>query len=297
MTEPGLARLWPEAGAAAAYAGMERELQIGRQIQAGFLPEQLPTLPGWEIEVEFRPARQVAGDFYDVFDLPGSRRTALIVADVCDKGVGAALFMALIRTLLRHTAETGGLHTVGSLGWDPRAGLPAVGETPLLHAVNSTNRYLTRVHSSQGYFATVFFGMLDADTGVLSYVNGGQNPPLHVSADGRLRAALEPNGPAVGVLRDGQFRVGRVRIEPGDSLIIYTDGVTECRAGSGEFFGEDRLLELATTPHAHARDQVRQITSALERHADGNEQYDDITLLILRRSADAPAQGRLGNSS
>lgn len=270
----------------AAYAVLERELEIGREIQAGFLPEHLPVPAGWELEAEFRPARQVAGDFYDVFDLAVSRRTAVIVADVCDKGVGAALFMALIRTLLRHTVETGGLHSMSTLGWDLRDGLPRVGEALLLHAVNSTNRYLTRVHRQQGYFATLFFGLFDASSGALSYINCGHNPPLHVGADGRLLGELAPSGPAVGVLHSADFRVGRLRLRPGESLFLFTDGVTDCRSDEGEFFGEQRLTDLATRPASSARAQIDRIVRALEEHGGAGEQHDDITLLVLRRCAD-----------
>lgn len=276
-------------GDPAAYAVLERELQIGREIQAGFLPEQLAVPAGWELEAEFRPARQVAGDFYDVFELAVSQRTAVIVADVCDKGVGAALFMALIRTLLRHTVETGGLHSMSTLGWDPRDGLPRVGEAPLLHAVNSTNRYLTRVHREQGYFATLFFGLFDASTGAVSYINCGHNPPLHVAADGRLLAELAPSGPAVGVLCSAEYRIGRVLIKPGESLFVFTDGVTDCRSSDGEFFGEQRLTELATLPASSARTQLERIVRALEEHGGEGEQHDDITLLVLRRCAEAEA--------
>ncbi|HET9170521.1 MAG TPA: PP2C family protein-serine/threonine phosphatase [Actinospica sp.] len=280
----------------AAYAVLERELQIGREIQAGFLPEHLPVPPGWELEAEFRPARQVAGDFYDVFDLSVSQRTAVIVADVCDKGVGAALFMALIRTLLRHTVETGGLHAMSTVGWDPRDGLPGVGEAPLLHAVNSTNRYLTRVHRQQGYFATLFFGILDAASGSLSYINGGHNPPLHVGADGRLLGELAPTGPAVGVLHGADFRVGRVRLGLGESLFLFTDGVTDCRSSGGEFFGEQRLIDLATVPAPSARAQIERIVRAMEDHGRDGEQHDDITLLVLRRTAGTPITVRNSSS-
>ncbi|WP_051451044.1 PP2C family protein-serine/threonine phosphatase [Actinospica robiniae] len=280
------------------FADVGRELLIGRQIQAGFLPEQLPVLPGWEIEVEFRPAREVAGDFYDVFELPGSRRTALIVADVCDKGVGAALFMALIRTMLRHTAQNSGLRPLGTLGWDPHSGrLPTVGETPLLHAVTSTNRYLTQVHHRQGYFATLFFGILDPETGVLSYINGGHNPPLLFAEDGALRAELEPTGPAVGVLPDPGFEVGRIRIEPGEFLLAFTDGVTESRASSGEFFGDERLTGLATVPCERAQELTGRIMAAIEHHSAAGEQYDDITMLVLRRDRENQPTDRNGRQT
>src|SRR5581483_1844988 len=150
----------------------ERDLSIAREIQNGFLPEDLPAPAGWEVATRFRPANLVAGDFYDVFELVGGRRLATVVADVCDKGVGAALFMALIRTMLRHTAEQ-------AAGWDlytdelPKmasaaeiagsalAPVLSVGAGPLLQAVSGTNSYMARHHQRQGYFCTVFFAVLE----------------------------------------------------------------------------------------------------------------------------------------
>lgn len=268
--------------------GYERELEIGRQIQGGFLPDRLPVPPGWEIEVEFRPARQVAGDFYDVFEIVDGRRIALVVADVCDKGVGAALFMALIRTLLRHTAENSGLQHVaaGGHGVHPlpaSLGLPMVGAAALLASVEATNRYLIDNHPKQGYFATLFFGVLDPATGRLVYANCGHNPPLVLGADGKPRAELEPTGPAVGVVPHGVFELGYDRLRPGESLFAYTDGVTEARAAGGELFGEDRLYDLATGRFDCARDLLDRALDRLGDYTTGAEQYDDITMLAVRR--------------
>jgi sigma-B regulation protein RsbU (phosphoserine phosphatase) len=309
--------------ARARLRGYERELEIGRQIQTGFLPDLLPVPEGWQIEVEFRPARQVAGDFYDVFELVDRRRLALIVADVCDKGVGAALFMALIRTLVRHTAENSGLlvnvaagggagtgpaqvpqslyghhgvhehqgpndHRHPQHGHHPHGrGGPVVGATPLLTAVTSTNRYLTTTHPKQGYFATLFFGVLDPATGDLVYVNCGHNPPLVLAAGGGARAELEPTGPAVGVVPDGVFSLGYERLEPGESLFAFTDGVPEARAGGGEFFGDPRVLDLADPPLRHARELLERTTAAIDAHTAGAEQFDDITMMAVRRNAPA----------
>ena len=268
--------------------GYERELEIGRQIQSGFLPDRLPVPQGWEIEIEFRPARQVSGDFYDVFEIVDGRRIALIVADVCDKGVGAALFMALIRTLLRHTAENSGLqHVAGGHGAHRSTptplGRPVVGAAALLAAVEATNRYLIDTHPKQGYFATLFFAVLDPATGRLVYVNCGHNPPLVLGADGTPRAELEPTGPAVGVVPHGVFLLGHDRLRPGESLFAYTDGVTEARAAGGELFGEDRLRALASAPLDGARALLDRAMDAIGGHAAGAEQYDDITMMAVRR--------------
>src|SRR2546429_9846018 len=208
----------------------ERDHSIAHQIQAGFLPEALPTPHGWDLASRFRPARQPAGDFYDGFELVNGRRLAFVVADVSDRGVGAALFMALIRTLLRHTAEHTGV-------WDlmdddavfPTEGATrvaneaspvlSVGAGPLLHAVAGTNRYMTSNHLQQGYFATLFFGVLDPVSGALLYINGGHNPPVLVRANGE-QGPLPPPGPAGGVLPRSAYALDTPHLSPPDHLLL-----------------------------------------------------------------------------
>lgn len=259
-----LTRAVEEMAAMVSLREYERDLSIAREIQSGFLPETLPCPPGWELAARFRPAKQVAGDFYDGFELDGGDRLGLVVADVCDKGIGAALFMALIRTLLRHTAQ----HT-------------DTGD-PLRQAVVGTNRYLARNHLQQGYFATLFFGVLEPGTGMLSYINGGHNPPVVVRAAGG-RCLLEPTGPAVGMMPDSEFEIRRTRILPGDRLFVYTDGVVEARDAGGGQFGTDRMLELATRPAASADVLLDRVDERLRRHVGSAEQSDDVTMLALRR--------------
>ncbi|WP_327583555.1 SpoIIE family protein phosphatase [Nonomuraea sp. NBC_00507] len=260
----------------------ERELEIGREIQLGFLPDSLPKPDGWRLSVRYRPARTVAGDFYDAFELVNRRRLALIVADVCDKGVGAALFMALIRSLLRHSAEQAGMP--GVVGIDRLAddlrGAPLIGEAPLLNAVMGTNDYLTRNHLRQGYFATLFFGVLDPVTGNVVYVNGGHNPPVLLRADGGDPVVLDPTGPAVGVVRDSPFALGYAQLNPGDQLFIYTDGVTEARAESGEFFGEDRMFDVLASGDVEILQRMDEELGAFVGEA---EQSDDITMMAVYR--------------
>lgn len=260
----------------------ERELSIGREIQQGFLPESLPPSEGWDISVRFHPARQVAGDFYDIFELVNGRRLALIVADVCDKGVGAALFMALIRSLLRFSVEHSGVQSL--FAGHHAGGIPAAGATPLLDAVSGTNDYLTRNHLKQAYFATLFFGVLDPVSGRLIYINGGHNPPLLMRANGDGPATLDPTGPAVGVLPGSEFEIGSVRLGRGDALFIYTDGVTEARDESGAFLGDARLRAALSTPATSADDLVTRVETLLAGHAGNAEQNDDITMLAVHRS-------------
>ncbi|WP_214412402.1 PP2C family protein-serine/threonine phosphatase [Sphaerisporangium fuscum] len=265
----------------------ERELEIGREIQLGFLPDSLPTPDGWGIDVRYRPARTVAGDFYDVFELVNRRRLAFVVADVCDKGVGAALFMALIRSLLRHTAEQSGSPNLIAdlMAGDDTPGVPVVGATPLMNAVVGTNDYLARNHLRQGYFATMFFAVLDPVTGSLVYVNGGHNPPVLVRAGGGDPVVLEPTGPAVGVMRDSAFSLGYAHLDPGDLLFIYTDGVTEARAPDRGFFGEERMLDLLRGGAGSGADLLRRVDGALSGFVGEAEQSDDITMMAVHRAA------------
>lgn len=279
--------------AEASLRAYERDLAIAHEIQSGFLPEKLPAPHGWDVASRFRPARQVAGDFYDGFELVDGRRLGFVVADVCDKGVGAALFMALIRTLLRHTAE----HTGGAGGDEvPAAGavsmaeagtsLPpmlSVGAGPLVQAVVATNRYLTRNHLRQGYFATLIFGVLDPASGALLYINGGHNPAVVMRADGS-HTLLAPTGPAVGMMLHSSYALGQASLERGDTLLLYTDGVVEARATGGALFGMDRLLTAMSAPVKSAETVLSGIDTALRAHVGGAEQSDDITMLALHRS-------------
>jgi sigma-B regulation protein RsbU (phosphoserine phosphatase) len=246
---------------------MERELEIGRQIQAGFLPESLPRADGWEIAARFAPARQCAGDFYDAFALE-SGALGLVVADVCDKGVGAALFMALFRSLLRATATQFG----------PGASRDEV----LRRTVRSTNDYIARTHGSASMFATVFFGLLDPATGSLLYVNAGHESPFVVGG-GAVRARLAPTGPALGMLPELTFGEREETISKGELLLAFTDGVTEAKGGEG-FFGETRLLTVLAEPHASAESLLSELDARLAAHVGGVERSDDVTVLAVLRS-------------
>jgi sigma-B regulation protein RsbU (phosphoserine phosphatase) len=272
----------------------ERELEIGREIQAGFLPNRLPQPSGWEIASHFRPAREVAGDFYDAFELARGKRVGLIVADVCGKGVGAALFMALFRSLIRAFAEqnfsTSALDLIADGPTDSQPEAQAIGALAIRDAVRrivtDTNNYIARVHYRANTFATVFFGVLDPATGCLTYVNGGHEPPAIVSASG-VTAHLSPTGPAVGLMAGMEFRAQEICLAPDDMLIAHTDGVTDARDASGAFFGEAQLLSLLAQPDASAAGLIDRIATRVHAHVGAADQYDDITLLAVRRVADS----------
>ena len=261
--------------------GLERELEIGREIQSSFLPPALPQPPGWEIAVHFEAARQVAGDFYDAFPLDAQGGIGLVVADVCDKGVGAALFMALIRTLLRALAGGGiaadGQDVAGSPGAVDRAAV-------VRNAVLRTNRYITQTHSSANMFATLFLGALDPATGELTYINAGQEPPLVVGAEG-VRARLAATGMAVGILPEAGFRVERVTIQPGEMLLALTDGVPDALGPKGERFGRERVLSVLSPAPASAPELLERVRQALLAHMGGTAPFDDVTMLAVRRGS------------
>ncbi len=248
---------------------LERELEIGRQIQKEFLPEALPQPPGWEIAAAFHPARQVAGDFYDAFPLDDGR-VALAVGDVCDKGVGAALFMALFRSLLRSHAELHG------------AGTPA--EPAARSIVALTNDFIARTHGRSNMFATIFFGLLDPATGALAWVNGGQEPPALRRRSGAVER-LTPTGPAVGAMPGMEFSAKTVTLAPGDLLLAFTDGASEARSPSGKFYGEDSLVGLLEAAPADAGSLLARIVAAVRHHEGGAEPVDDLTLVGIRRIA------------
>jgi phosphoserine phosphatase RsbU/P len=248
---------------------LEREMEIGREIQQGFLPRELPHLPAWEIASSFQAARTVAGDFYDAFSLVSEEKLCLVIADVCDKGVGAALFMTLFRSLLRFT-----------MGVTDILGKPSA-SARLNHAAALTNDYIAETHGDTGMFATVFFGLLDPTEGTLAYVNAGHESPVVISPQATC-ISLKRTGPALGAIPGATFRVEEVCLQEGDMLFAYTDGAPDALAPDGERFGRDRLLSMlcADIP---AELLLKNVQRTLLEFSAGTEQFDDITLLAVRR--------------
>jgi sigma-B regulation protein RsbU (phosphoserine phosphatase) len=271
---------------------IERDVQIGRQIQTGFLPSELPQPQGWEIAARFYPAREVAGDWYDGFYMANKRKVGLVVADVCDKGVGAALFMALCRSQIRAFAQQHhAMSWMDSIldngdyvapGARRRAAL-STGITPLKTALNLTNSYIVENHLDLCYFATVFFAVLDPASGALAYANCGHTPTILVDAVGRIKARLSSTGPAVGMFPDAEFEVCQTRLEPGDALFAFSDGVTDARNPGKEFFSDERLVSLIQQPAASATALLDRIDGELHAHIADAVPFDDITMLALRR--------------
>ena len=248
---------------------MERELALAGQVQASFLPRALPGIPGWQLAVALNPARETSGDFYDVNLLPNGC-LGLLVADVVDKGVGAALFMALSWSLIRTYAAE---HPM-----QPEA---------VLSAVNHSILKETSAHQ----FVTVFYGILDPVTGTLIYCNAGHCPPYLFRAQSWAELQkLGPTGAALGIFEDRPWVQGVVQLAPGDALVLYTDGVTEARKGPGSLFGDERLLravrtglESRGTQEPSAQDVVDAIMMEVGQFVSGAPQSDDIALMVLVR--------------
>jgi len=277
------ARMFAEAERAREIA--EYDLEIGRRIQAGFFPDSLPKPPGFELGAYFKAARQVAGDFYDIFVPAENGPVAIVVADVCDKGVGAALFMALIRSLLR--AST--IQLYEAKRHDPDRA-PVEPSEALKTVVSRVNNYLDETHGEANMFATLFFGLLDPTTGMLHYINAGHEKPFIVGPEG-VKTELGTSGPAVGAFPDVEYKTASIQLEPGDFCFVCTDGVTDAKNPSGEFFTKDNLISLLTQSFDTAEEMLDRVNRNLQSHIAGTEQYDDITMVSFHRCRRTAASG------
>jgi serine phosphatase RsbU (regulator of sigma subunit) len=256
---------------------IEFEMAKGREIQLEFLPRQLPQPANWEICACFDPAGQVSGDFYDAFILPDGR-LGLVIADVCDKGVGSALYMALFRSLIRVFSQ----QAVESRR--PAGGASAEsGPVDGLKAVALTNRYIAGNHDEECMFATLFYGVVDLQSGVMHYINAGHEP-LYVKGGAGIKAVIGRTGPAVGMLADSDYRIGAFRLERGDILVGYTDGVTDARSPQDELFTRSRLRAIVEQPLQSASGLLEHIRSAVFEFIAEAPRQDDITLLALQRT-------------
>lgn len=249
---------------------LKQELEVAQRIQASFLPECCPPVAGWDVAAVWRSARQVSGDFYDFIPLPPARdrpgcagaRMGFVIADVADKGVPAALFMALSRTLVRTMAIDG---------------------RPPAMAIARAND-LILADASSGLFVTLFYAVLQPDWGEITYVNAGHVPALLArAADGSVEELRVP-GIALGILPEVEYEEHTAWLEPGDLLVLYTDGVTEAANTSMEMFGMERLKEVVSSHGQQpAARLASEINRAVEIFAGDAAQFDDVTLLVLRR--------------
>jgi serine phosphatase RsbU (regulator of sigma subunit)/putative methionine-R-sulfoxide reductase with GAF domain len=296
---------------AAKGARLEGELRVARDIQTALLPAAPPQIAGWDIAADWRSARMVGGDFYDFWrlkpttdpslplrtghrpptteergskiedrglgiekvdlrssslDPQSGRRVSdlgFVIADVSDKGVAAAMFMALSRSLVRAAALDGSSPSV---------------------ALSRANRWISR-DSESAMFVTLFYGVLQPESGLLRYGCAGHNPPLLFRASGGAPIELTTVGIALGVLEQAALGEGEVMIDPGDLLVCYTDGVTEAVNAADEPFGVPRLIEVADAQRERAAGEVLQaITDALLAFTEGKPPFDDVTLVVIKRT-------------
>jgi serine phosphatase RsbU (regulator of sigma subunit) len=266
---------------------LRREMDVARNIQRDFLPESLPVVRGVQLEAALHPARQVSGDFYDAFSLAPSGNLVLVVGDVCDKGVGAALFMALFRSLIRASADPvggGAIQMIGGRRTLVMQSLEAATPADLLTRVAGfTNNYIARLHGRTNMFATTFLAVLDPDYGTLNYVNAGHEPALVIAPDGSMRE-LRPTGPALGMMPDSPFTAVSGTLEPGHTLFAFTDGLAEARSPSGEVYGNERLREVVrANASGTASELVTGVIDALRAFTRQAEPHDDLTLLAAKR--------------
>lgn len=240
-----------------------QELMLAGRLQASLMPDSAPHIPGWQISAGWRPARETAGDFYDFIPFPDGR-LGLVIADVADKGMGAALYMALSRTLIRTFAVENPDH--------PEQALQLVNSRMLSDA-------------DTGHFVTLFYGILDPVTGCLCYCNAGHNPPFFFSAtqESSLQM-LQRTGPALGVIAETSWDRQELYFLPGDLLFIYTDGVLDAANHHRQEFGQDRIVETITRlANPSAQDVQDALISAVRAFTADEPQFDDITLMVVLR--------------
>jgi serine phosphatase RsbU (regulator of sigma subunit)/predicted ATPase/class 3 adenylate cyclase len=260
---------------AVAHQRATQELAVARQVQKSFLPDEPPHIPGWQVAMALEPARQTSGDFYDFIPLPNGR-WGIVIADVADKGMGAALYMAVSRTLIRTYAAE--YHSRPDF------------------ALRVTNRRIL-ADSQVSTFVTAFYLILDPLTGTLEYCNAGHNPPYLLRAQENAGAPFEAHvlhrtGMALGVAEDASWEQATIQMDPGDILVLYTDGVTEAQDAGGTLFGDERLLAVlggsAAMPARpeHVAQGIRDALLARVREFVGDaSQFDDITLVVIARDA------------
>lgn len=239
---------------------LETEVQLARQIQQTFIPDELPALSGWDLAARWRTARQVGGDFYDVMELPDGR-LGLFIADVADKGMPAALFMSLTRTLVR----------------------AAVFDT------ESPAKALSRVNdllipdTHQGMFVTAVYAVLYPETGKLVYANAGHNPPLWLTAEKKIER-LTRTGMALGVVEGTIIEERTIELQKDDNLLLYTDGLSEAFSPDGDLFEEERIITVLQARKSESAEKLLgSIEDELDTFVGDEEQSDDLTMLLLRR--------------
>jgi len=241
---------------------LERELQMAREVQARLMPRATPQLSGWEFAARWQPAREVAGDYYDFIPDHPDGSVGFVIADVTDKGMPAALFMALTRSVVRASTTA--------------AASPA-------EAITQANRLIC-ADSANGMFVTLFYGRLDPASGRLTYVNAGHNPPLLFAGGQPQPAALTRTGMALGIFSGVRYDEQIVQLAPGDWLFLYTDGVTDALNAAGERFDEGTLAQALADLRGRGADEILDgVDRALRAFGGDRPPFDDVTLMLVKR--------------
>jgi serine phosphatase RsbU (regulator of sigma subunit) len=246
-------------------ARLQQELDVAHTIQASFMPDGSPNIPGCSVATYWQAARQVGGDFYDFLAL-GDDKWGVVIADVADKGVPAALFMALSRTILRAVAFSRD---------DPA------------HALMRANEIIAHEARSD-LFVTLFYGIWDPATERFTYANAGHNPPLLLQPNGTFQP-LKGHGVALGVLPEIHMQSQAIHLRPGETIILYTDGITEALNEDFDEYGLERLQVAArSAARRPAADIVSHIRDTIRDHTGQTPQFDDMTLMIIKRIGTKP---------
>lgn len=253
---------------------VEAELDAARTLQAAILPQDLPDHPAYVGKATMVPARELGGDFYDFFMI-NERDLGIVIADVSGKGVPAAFFMAISRTILQACARD------------------SISAGECLGAANDA----LCAQNPMDLFVTTFYGILNTETGVLTYANGGHNPPMIVRrGDGSVADLPRTGGIALGVFPGAKYKQASVNLSEGDTLFLYTDGISEAMDSAGKEFTEERLRAALQTADRVSVDRVLDdVTSAVETFVGGAEQSDDITCLVVRYNGTQRTDGDNGS--
>ena len=238
---------------------LERELKVAADIQMSILPDILPAHSRYDFGGRILPARQVGGDFYDVFEL-SNNRLGVLIGDVADKGVPSAIFMARAHALIIAEAD--------------RASTPG-------EVLTMANKHITRFEKSR-QFVTALYGVLDAETGEFSYARAGHEPPLLLDPQGEVHRLPHKPGMALGLWENIMLDENTIQIPPSSLLVMFTDGMTDCRNPLGESFGLDRIKQrVAGLQNISAQSGCDQLLESLMNYQDGSKQDDDVTLLAV----------------
>ena len=242
----------------------EKELAIARKVQSQLFPTELPSAEGWEFAGVCQPAKEVGGDYYDLIDL-GTGRVGIALGDVSGKGLGPSILMSNVHAMLRSCLRREGAEPAGT--------------------VAELNEHLNET-APAGMFITLFLGVLDVEAGVFRYVNGGHNPGVVIDDGGGDPQYLEKGGLVVGAMSGVEYEQGEIALAPGDTLVLFSDGVTEAFNERGEMFEDERLLKVLTSSAgASAEATVHAIVQAVERFRGRCEPSDDLSVVVVRRQS------------